>query len=389
MQGFIALVQRHIFTSSHHKEDRSTAPVKPLDKIRAAIRRKSADALLVTQPENRRYLSGYTATDLAIAESAGTLLIPARGAPLLLTDSRYKIQAENEADSFNVITMKASLLDALQTILPKQGVKRLLFESHYLLYGTAEKLKDLGRKLKVEMIPVSTMVEKLRTIKSPGEIDRIRRSVTLNEQIFQEIYRSLRPGQTEREVAIAIESAMKLGGAEDTAFPPIVASGPNAAIPHAIPTDRVIREGETIIIDMGLKLNGYCSDMTRTIVLGNPDRRTMEIIRLIRKAQKKALETIRAGITARDADRSARKIIADAGFGRFFGHGLGHGVGLAVHESPSLNRRRRNTLQAGMVVTVEPGIYIADWGGVRLENMIVVESDGCTVLNRDETFLDV
>jgi len=363
--------------------------VKPLDKVRAAIRRKSADALLVTQPENRRYLSGYTATDLTIAESAGVLLVPGRRTPLLLTDSRYNIQAENEAAGFEVVTMQASLLDALQTILPMQGIKRLLFESHYLLYSTAEKLKDLGRKLNVELIPVSGMVEKLRIIKSPEEIEKIRRSVALNEQIFQKIYRNLKPGQTEREVAIAIESAMKLEGAEDTAFPPIVASGPNAAIPHAIPTDRAIRERETIIIDMGLKLNGYCSDMTRTVVLGKPDRRTKEIIRLTRRAQKKALETIRAGITAREADRAARKIIADKGFGRFFGHGLGHGVGLAVHEPPSLNRRHRNKLQAGMVVTVEPGIYIAGWGGVRLENMIVVERDGCTILNRDETFLDI
>jgi Xaa-Pro aminopeptidase len=363
--------------------------VKPLEKTRAVIRRKGADALLVTQPENRRYLSGYTATDLAIAESAGVLLVTGRGTPLLLTDSRYQLQAEKETAGFEIVTVRASFLEALHKILPAQGIKRLLFESHYLLYNTAEKLKNLGRKLNVEMVPVTGTVEKQRTIKSPEEIDRIRRSVALNEQIFLEIFQKLQPGQTEREVAIAIESAMKLAGAEDTAFPPIVASGPNAAIPHAVPTDRAIREGETIIIDMGLKLNGYCSDMTRTVVLGQPDRRTREIIRLVRTAQKKALKTIRASMTARDADRSARKIIADAGYGRFFGHGLGHGVGLAVHEPPSLNRQRRNKLQPGMVVTVEPGIYIPGWGGVRLENMIVVEKNGCTVLNRDETFLDL
>ena len=207
--------------------------------------------------------------------------------------------------------------------------------------------------------------------------------------VFQEIYQNLIPGQTEREVAIAIESAMMLKGAEGPAFPTIVAAGPNAAVPHAVPTDRAINEGETVIIDMGLKLNGYCSDMTRTVVLGKPDKRIKETIKLARRAQRAALKTIKAGILAKEADRAARKIITDAGFGKCFGHGLGHGVGLAVHEPPALNRMRRNKLLSGMVVTVEPGIYIPGWGGVRLENMVVVEERGCTVLNQDTTFLDI
>jgi Xaa-Pro aminopeptidase len=239
------------------------------------------------------------------------------------------------------------------------------------------------------MIPVSGMVEKLRIVKSAEEIEKIRQAVSLNELVFQETYQKLIPGQTEREVAAVIESAMMSKGAEGATFPTIVAAGPNAAVPHAVPTDRPIKEGETVIIDMGLKLNGYCSDMTRTVVLGKPDKRIKEIIRLTRKAQRAALKTIRAGILAKEADRAARKIIADAGFGKYFGHGLGHGVGLAVHEPPSLNRLRRNKLQPGMVVTVEPGIYLPGWGGVRLENMVVVEEEGCTVLNQDTTFLDL
>jgi Xaa-Pro aminopeptidase len=178
-------------------------------------------------------------------------------------------------------------------------------------------------------------------------------------------------------------------GAEAAAFPTIVAAGPNGALPHAVPSERKIKEGETIIIDMGLKLDGYCSDMTRTVVLGRPDEKTVKIIRLVRAAQRAACKTIKAGILARDADRAARRIIAGAGYGGNFGHGLGHGVGLAVHEPPSLNRRRRNKLLPGMVVTVEPGIYLPGWGGVRLENMVVVEEKGCTILNRDKTFLDL
>ena len=367
----------------------TVCPLKQLEKIKAAIKRKSADALLVTQPENRRYLSGYTATDLSIAESSGVLLIPGRGTPLLLTDSRYSLQAEKEATGFEVVSVRSSLLGALKKMLPQLGIRRLLFESHYLLHATAVKLIDMGQKQNIGMIPASGMVEKLRTVKSADEIEKIRQAVGLNELVFQEIYQNLIPGQTEREVAIAIESAMMRKGAEEPAFPTIVAAGPNAAVPHAIPTERAIKEGETVIIDMGLKLNGYCSDMTRTVVLGKPDKRIKEIIRLVRKAQRAALKTIKAGIPAREADRAARKIITDAGFGKCFGHGLGHGVGLAVHEPPSLNRMRRNKLQAGMVVTVEPGIYLPGWGGVRLENMVVVEEEGCTVLNQDKTFLDL
>ena len=373
----------------YHYNECTVYPLKQLEKIKAAIKRKSADALLVTQPENRRYLSGYTATDLSIAESSGVLLIPGRGTPLLLTDSRYSLQAEKEATGFEVVSVRSSLLGALKKMLPQLGIRRLLFESHYLLHATAVKLIDMGQKQNIGMIPVSGMVEKLRTVKSADEIEKIRQAVGLNELVFQEIYQNLIPGQTEREVAIAIESAMMRKGAEEPAFPTIVAAGPNAAVPHAIPTERAIKEKETVIIDMGLKLNGYCSDMTRTVVLGKPDKRIKEIIRLVRKAQRAALKTIKAGIPAREADRAARKIITDAGFGKCFGHGLGHGVGLAVHEPPSLNRMRRNKLQAGMVVTVEPGIYLPGWGGVRLENMVVVEEEGCTVLNQDKTFLDL
>jgi Xaa-Pro aminopeptidase len=363
--------------------------VKRLEKIKTAIKRKRADAFLITQPENRRYLSDYTATDLSIAESSGVLLIPGKGLPLLLTDSRYHLQAEKEATGFEVVLVRSTLLGALKKLLPQLGIRRLLFESHYLLHATAEKLIDLGQKQKIKMVPVSGMVEKLRIVKSAEEIENIQQAVSLNELVFQETYQNLIPGQTEREVAIAIELAMMSKGAEGVAFPTIVAAGPNGAVPHAVPTDRPIKEKETVIIDMGLKLNGYCSDMTRTVVLGKPDRRIKETIRLTRKAQQAALKTIRAGILAREADGAARKIITDAGFGKYFGHGLGHGVGLAVHEPPSLNRLRRNKLQPGMVVTVEPGIYLPGWGGVRLENMVVVEEEGCTVLNRDTTFLDL
>jgi Xaa-Pro aminopeptidase len=363
--------------------------LKSLYKIQATIRRKSSDALLVTQPENRRYLSGYTATDLSIAESSGVLLIPGRGTPLLLTDSRYKLQAEKEAVGFETVLLQGSILGALAKVLDRLGIKKLAFESHYLLHETAIKLIGLGQNKGIEVVPTSGMIEKMRTRKSREEIQKIRQAVLLNESVFQDVFKDLEPGKTEREVALEIEATMMRKGAEAPAFPSIVAAGPNAALPHAVPTDRVINKGETIIVDMGLKLKGYCSDMTRTVVLGKPDKRTVKIIRLVRKAQRAAIKAIKAGILARDADRAAREIIARAGYGKYFGHGLGHGVGLAVHESPSLNRMRRNKLKSGMVVTVEPGIYLPGWGGVRLENMVVVEEKGCTILNQDKTFLDL
>jgi len=363
--------------------------VKPLEKIKAAIRRKSADALLVTQPENRRYLSGYKAIDLAITESSGVLLILGQGDPYLLTDSRYQLQAEREARGFEVALVRGSMLNALEKLLRRLGVRKLIFESHYLLHTTALKLAEMGQKHAIEMIPAEGMVEKLRSVKSGEEIEKILQAVRLNEFVFQEVFANLTPGKTEREIGVEIESAMMHNGAEEPAFPTIVASGPNSALPHAVPSDKAIEEGETVIIDMGLKLDGYCADMTRTVILGIPDKQALGIIRLVRRAQQSALKTIRAGIPARDADRAARKIISTAGYGKYFGHGLGHGVGLAVHEAPSLNRMRRNKLQQGMVVTVEPGIYIPGWGGVRLENMVVVEESGCTILNQDKTFLDV
>jgi Xaa-Pro aminopeptidase len=363
--------------------------LKPLEKIQAVLRRKGADALLVTQPENRRYLSGYTATDLSIAESSGVLIVTKRGTPFLLTDSRYQLQAEKEAAGFEVVLLRDSILGALKMLLGRLGLRQLIFEGHYMLHGTAMKLIDEGKKQGIEVKPASGIIEKLRVRKSPEEIEKIRQSVLLNERVFQEVLANLKPGQTEREVALAIESTMIQKGAESPAFPTIVAAGPNAALPHAVPTDRIINKGETIIVDMGLKLEGYCSDMTRTVVLGKPDKNTIKIIRLVRRAQRAAIKTIKAGISARDADSAARAVIFGAGYGKNFGHGLGHGVGLAVHEAPSLNRMRRNKLQPGMVVTVEPGIYLPGWGGVRLENMVVVEEKGCTILNRDKTFLDL
>jgi Xaa-Pro aminopeptidase len=363
--------------------------MKKLDALKKMMRRGRIDALLVTQPENRRYLSGYTATDTSIAESSGVLLIARTGTPLLLTDSRYELHAAAEAAGFEIVLYPKGLLALLTKLLPRLGVKRLGFESHYLLYETARKLTALAEKLGIAAVPLAGLVEKMRLCKEAEEIARIEKSVLLNEAVFREVFATLRVGESEREVAMRIENTMLLKGAERPSFATIVAGGPNGAAPHAVPGSRLLREGEPIVIDMGLILDGYCSDMTRTVVLGTPDERTVEIFRLVRRAQLAATAAIRAGITGRAADRAARAIINAAGLGDRFGHGLGHGVGLAVHEGPALNRRNGKKLRPGMIVTIEPGVYLPGWGGVRLENMAVVEEGGCRVLNRDTTFLDL
>lgn len=360
-----------------------------LSAIQNSLKRRKLDGLLITQPENRRYLSGYTATDSSISETSGVLLIPVKGTPFLLTDSRFELHAKEEAEGFDVVLYPKGMLALLKNLLPKLKIKRLGFESHYMLHSSAEKMSSALGKKNVELVPLTDLVEKMRLRKQSEEIEKIQKSVLLNEEVFQEVFKGLKPGMTEVEVALQIETTMRLKGAERPSFDTIVAGGPNGALPHAVPSNRPLQKGEPIVIDMGLVLDGYCSDMTRTVVLGTPDSKTKKLFRLVRKAQKAGMAAIKAGVIAKDVDRAARQVIETAGYGDKFGHGLGHGVGIAVHEPPSLNKRSRKKLKEGMVVTVEPGVYLPGWGGIRLENMVEVRADGCRNFNRDTTFLDI
>lgn len=288
-----------------------------------------------------------------------------------------------------VILYPKGLLALLKELLPDLAVSRLAFESHYTLHSVALQLQAMADKIGITLLPVSDMVEGMRLIKSEEEIALLRRSVLLNEQVFQQIYPTITPGQTEIDIALSVESTMRRLGAESPSFESIIATGKRSALPHAVPGPVAIKKDHPLMIDMGLLLDGYCSDMTRTFVPGEPDARYLEIHRLVRKAQLAATDTVRAGISAAAVDKVARKIISDGGYGDYFGHALGHGVGLAVHEEPRLASRNRKHLRPGMVVTIEPGIYLPDWGGVRLENMAVVREDGCEILNQDTTWLDI
>ncbi|MGB9292962.1 MAG: Xaa-Pro peptidase family protein [Desulfobaccales bacterium] len=356
-----------------------------LPALRDLLSPKDLDAILISGPENRRYLSGFSADD----PDWGVLLIT-QAAALLITDFRYQIWARQEAPAFRIEVYRQDLGQSLAQFFKELGVRRLGFEAAHLSYRQYPRLSAAAAAagLRVEWEPVEGLVEELRETKSPDEMAAIRRALELSELVLRRVAAALAPGQTERQVAWEIEKGLREGGAETLAFPPIVAAGTNSARPHHQPGDRVICAGEPIIIDMGARLHGYCADITRTYLLGPPDERFKEIYTLVRRAQAQAERGLRAGMDSLAGDTLAREVISEAGYGEAFGHSLGHGVGLAVHENPSLNPNpeRHSLLKPGSVLTVEPGIYLGDWGGVRLENMVLLEREGAEVLNRYQEF---
>lgn len=360
-----------------------------ITRLQKALKRKKIDAMLITQPYNRRYLSNYTAADHGIQETAGVLLIPVSGRPLLFTDSRFTLQAEEEANGFRIHLYPKGLTALLKKLLPKLDIGSLGFESDYMLHSSVIRIKKMTDKLNISLVPLDEQIERMRLIKTSDELRLLKKSTRLNEQVFKLVYNTIEPGMTEREIALAIELTMRELGAEGPSFDTIVAFGTNAAKPHAVPTDRVLNSGDLVLIDMGLVYKGYCSDMTRTFVAGKPDKTFKKRLRLVREAQLKGIAAIRPGATGKEVDNAARTVLKEGGYGDHFGHGLGHGVGLAVHENPRLSPRARGKLKAGMVVTVEPGIYLPEWGGIRLENMAIVTKNGCEVINCDTTSLDL
>ncbi|WP_456433199.1 M24 family metallopeptidase [Thermosulfuriphilus sp.] len=351
--------------------------MKALEKIRQWLRRHGLGAILIRGPENRRYLSGFTPQDSSITESSGSLLITKKKA-YILTDGRFVEEAQETKPAFVPIILKKDLSQELLRILKEEKIEKMAYEEAYV--SCAFK-KALERKLHgIELFGCQGVVERLRETKTDPEIEKIRQALKIAEAILKEIIRELRPGMTEKEVAWKIiEASWRL--AEGPSFPPIVAFGENAARPHAEPGLQRLNPEDPVIIDMGVRWQGYCSDITRSLCL-KPDERYQRIYQIVRQAQKEAIKSLRAGVPAREVDKAARRIIKKEGFGEYFVHSLGHGVGLAVHEAPALSARSRQKLKDGAVVTVEPGIYIPGWGGVRLENMVVVKKEGAKVLNQ-------
>ncbi|MEW6262971.1 MAG: Xaa-Pro peptidase family protein [Thermodesulfobacteriota bacterium] len=354
-----------------------------LVEVRKGMAAAGLSALLIVRPANRLYLSGYSARDSQLDESAGCLLLTPKR-QYLLTDSRYRLQAEKEAAGYEVLIYQAGPAKLAAELAGPADLKRIGVEDDYL---TVRQQRLLAEE-KLETVPLPGLLDDLRTIKDQTEIRAIVRALRLTERALARIMRRLEPGQTEIETARRLNEAMIELGADEPAFETIVASGPNSAMPHAQPTRRKFRPDEPIIFDCGARWRGYGADITRTVVLGRPKPWLKRIYHLVRRAQLQAIEAIRPGIMSHEVDGVSRRIIEDGGFGPNFGHGLGHGVGLATHEPPALSPRKSTLLKPGMVVTVEPGIYLPGRGGVRLEEMVVVTEKGRRLLNQDRSFHD-
>jgi Xaa-Pro aminopeptidase len=331
------------------------------------------DALLVTRPSNIRYLTGF------VSSNAYVLLI-ASGESVLFTDARYIEAAQRQVDTDAVELLKRDPFESVRAGLKGHGVRRLGFESTHLTHARALKLIDaLGaRRCK----PATGVVEAVRAIKEPAEIAAIRRSVRLNERGFRHVLPLLRPGVREREIAIELEFFFMANGADGFSFDPIVAFGRHSAVPHHHTGQRKLRPTDVVLIDWGVTVRGYSSDLTRTLLPPRMPRQAREVYNVVLEAQRAAIEQVRPRTMLATPDKEARAVIEAAGYGERFTHGLGHGIGLDVHEQPGLGARAQGKLRAGMVVTVEPGVYLPGRFGVRIEDDVLVTADGPEVLSR-------
>ncbi len=345
-----------------------------LEKFRQQLSEAKIDGFLVTQPENRRYLSGFSG-------SAGILIVTSER-QAIATDSRYYEQVRQQCPDWELVEAGYDFVGKMLEILRQfeLGARRVGFEPGHINVAT---LNSWERALKGRLVLVDTegFVEMLRVHKDEAEIASIKKAVALADEALVHVTQWMRPSMTEQQVAWELESYMRTHGASALSFEPIVASGPNSAMPHARPTDRIIQAGEPITMDFGCIVDGYCSDLTRTVCLGEPaDDKYLVIWNTVLKAQEIAEDGARAGMTGEQVDKLARDVIVAAGFGDYFGHSLGHGVGLAVHESPRYSFTYPHEVPIGAVMTVEPGIYIPGWGGVRIEDMVVVKNGNLEIL---------
>jgi Xaa-Pro aminopeptidase len=329
------------------------------------------DALLITRLPNVRYLTGFTGSN-------GQVLLTASEA-VFFTDSRYEEQARHQVPDARREIYAREFAAAVARASRDAGVGRLGFESNGVTYRTYEQLQKADA---TELVSVRDEVELLREAKDPEEIRLIERAQELTDEAFDRVLAKLVEGVTERDVALELEDAMRHGGADRVGFDTIVAFGENAAEPHHGPTDRPLSRGDVVKMDFGCVVEGYHSDMTRTVAFGDPDPRLREIHEVVRRAQEAGIAAVAAGARAGDVDEAARALIRDAGYGDHFRHSLGHGVGLEVHEGPGLRAGSDDEVPAGAVVTVEPGVYVPGLGGVRIEDMVEVTTEGRRPLPR-------
>lgn len=338
-----------------------------INRLLGGLGQKDIDSILISQPENRRYLSGFNG-------SAGYLIIT-QDKHILATDTRYTAQAESQAPEYELFTISGNMGTWLPKLMGELNINRLGFEGENFTFSLYRRLYDILGKNKpgLKLIPVEKMVEPLRAVKEPEEMELITQAAQISDAAIEHIQGKLKPGMTEKQTAWEIERFMREKGSQALPFEVIVASGPNSALPHAQPSARAIQEGEPVVIDIGARVDGYASDLSRTVCLGAPDDTFKRVYDTVLGAQTGAMALIKPGMSGSEADQLARTIIEEGGYGEAFSHGLGHGVGLEVHEMPRLGPGSSDELAEGMVFTIEPGIYIEGWGGVRIEDLVVME----------------
>ncbi|KHE69169.1 Xaa-Pro peptidase family protein [Halobacillus sp. BBL2006] len=342
-----------------------------LASIRKAVMTAELDGLLITSPKNRRYISGFTG-------SSAALLITNKEA-LLVTDFRYMEQAAEQAGEFEIIEHKVPMHKEVAKQAERLGLKRVGFEKEYVTYNTYEQYKNA---LNAELEPTAGLVEKLRLIKTDEEISILKDAVKIADDAFQHILGYIKPGVKEIDVSNELEFFMRKQGATSSSFDIIVASGYRSALPHGVASEKKIQSGELVTLDFGALYKGYCSDITRTVAVGEISDDLKDIYNTVLEAQLKGMEGLKAGITGVEADALTRDYIKEKGYGEYFGHSTGHGIGLDVHEGPGLSFRSEQRLEEGMVVTVEPGIYVPNVGGCRIEDDAIITKDGNECLSK-------
>jgi Xaa-Pro aminopeptidase len=353
-----------------------------LTRLRQRMQEAELPALLVSQPESRRYLSGYGAKDIPQRESAGVLLVT-EDRQLILTDPRTAAAAAAEAPAFELRVYRsgAPMPEALREAAAEAGVRAIGFDPNHLPYATWRELSDALDGI-AELMAAPDLVDRLRMVKDPDEIETLRASIDLNEAAFAHLARTVQPGITERALAWEMENFVRTHGGEGVSFDPITVGGPNSAIPHAQPSDRAIRADELVLFDIGALLHGYCSDMTRTVCIESVPDELENVWKVVVEAQAQAEARANPGMTGAEVDAIARGVIREAGYGDQFVHGTGHGVGLEIHEPPWITPTRGvDVLEPGMVFSIEPGVYLPGIGGVRMEDLLLLTENGAEVLS--------
>jgi Xaa-Pro aminopeptidase len=341
---------------------------KRLQKLYEKAREAGVDGFLVTNLPNIRYLCGYSGSN-------GMLLVTRHGS-YFYTDFRYQEQVRREVKGARAVIRDRDLVTSFPVEHTK-GIRRLGFEQAFVSFGS---YKALQKQLQhTRLVPCANFTSGLRAVKDGSELKLIARAASIADKVLKQVLALVKPGVTEKDLAAEID--YRFLQHDGIAFDTIVASGPNGALPHAQPSNRKLKRGDAIVFDIGAKFQGYCSDMTRTVFLGRADRKAREVYEIVLDAQLRALGGVKAGAECAAVDALARNHIREKGFGREFGHGLGHGVGLEVHEAPGLSARAPDTLLENQVVTVEPGIYLPGWGGVRIEDLVAVTPRGCRILS--------